>query len=235
MSYIRVYMGKPGRPSHTIESLKLDVASAVAGQTWKLIPSDYRTYEHVASYPLPSRGREIEIVARIEFPVEKRNCGVTYIRRCRAELERRGSKRLADIASTEVRRQKLLRRVANSSHEFRKKAREADRTIREAVEGVRDVAAREVATLSDLFSLGRKGIRDQMEAHLNGKKLKGEKISASAFRDCFKIVTAAVKGLGLPSDQRKPATEAVMEEVAASLRDTQEAIALSTPPDKLLQ
>ena len=46
------------------------------------------------------------------------------------------------------------------------------------------------------------------------------------------MVTQAVKGLGLPSDQRKPATDAIMEELAASLKATREAVALSVVPDE---
>ena len=79
----------------------------------------------------------------------------------------------------------------------------------------------------DLFSLGREGLELQMRAYLDNKEVNGEIIKARAFRECFRIVTAAVKGLGLPSDQKRPATDAIYEEVAAALEATQETVALS--------
>ena len=88
-----------------------------------------------------------------------------------------------------------------------------------------------IASLTDLFSLARKGIDGQMRAHLDGKEWMGEKINARAFRECFRMVTQTVKGLGLPSEERTRAKSAIMDEVAEALKDTQETVALAPGGD----
>ena len=85
-----------------------------------------------------------------------------------------------------------------------------------------------MAGLNDLFALGREGIERQMKAYLAGAEYQGEKIDGEAFRSCFRMVTQAVKGLGLPSDQRDKARDAVMEEVAKSVEATRSAISGET-------
>ena len=64
------------------------------------------------------------------------------------------------------------------------------------------------------------------------KKCKGEAVNGSAFRQCFRMVTQAVKGLGMPSDQKKPAEQAIVEEVAAALKATRETVALAPGSDE---
>jgi hypothetical protein len=70
-----------------------------------------------------------------------------------------------------------------------------------------------------------------MEAHLAQEEWQGEKISAKAFRDCYSMVSGTVKALGIPSDQKKFAHEAIVEEVAESLRATQESLELAPGSD----
>ena len=69
-----------------------------------------------------------------------------------------------------------------------------------------------------------------MRAYNDGEEIHGEKIDASGFRECFRIVTQAVKGLGLPSDQKKPAQQAILEQAAAAIKSTQETVSLATNP-----
>jgi hypothetical protein len=94
---------------------------------------------------------------------------------------------------------------------------------RAELDKVKQAAAESIASLTDLFSLGRKGISAQMQAHLQGSEWQGEKIDARAFRECFRMVSQAVKGLGLPNDQRTVATQAILDEVAAALDGTRDA------------
>ena len=69
-----------------------------------------------------------------------------------------------------------------------------------------------------------------MRAYLNGDEYQDERINKRDFQQCFRMVTQAVKGLGLPSDQRVTANEAIIEEVAAAIRDTQEIVGLAASP-----
>ena len=92
-------------------------------------------------------------------------------------------------------------------------------------------ADRAIAGLNDLFDLGKQGIHEQMKAHLAGKRWQGEKIDGAAFRSCFRMVTQAVKGLGLPTGDQTKARESIMSELAASLASTQKALSLSADPD----
>ena len=100
-----------------------------------------------------------------------------------------------------------------------------------AVEDVRQRAVEAIAGLDELFALGRRGLDGQMRAHLDNQQWQGEFITAQAFRQCFRMVSMAVKGLGLPSEQRQVATKAVMDQVAESIKATQDAIT-SGPGDE---
>ena len=212
---------------YTIKSLRLDVDEAMAGRTWLLLPNGFRAAECGLTYPLPSRRLELQKLPGIYIPPNKQDCGVKYLRRAIKKwkgLQRRANSAVLDVG----RRQKSIQ---ESQWRYNQEIKALRQEAREAVESVRLEAEQAIASLNDLFSLGRKGIDSQMRAHLDGKEWQGERIMAAAFRQCFGMVTRAIKGLGLPSDQRAPAAEAIMEEVAASIKATREAVMLAAKPE----
>lgn len=214
-------------PHHTIKSLRLDLEAARAGKTWQILPEGFRDRTDGSTYPLPSRRLELQKLASIEIPPHRQDCGYFYIRRAIKEWKERQGRAASAIHDVGCRANAIQRSQWRYNQEIKKHKEEA----RKAVNEVRQEAAQAIASLNDLFSLGRKGIDGQMRAYLAGEEYQGERITGAAFRQCFKMVTQAVKGLGLPSDQKAPAADAIFEEYAASLRDTQETLALAPGTD----
>ena len=213
----------PEGGKHTIVGLRLDLASAAAGKTWLLLPEGFRTNECGQLYPLPSARTDIQKLVAIPIPRNKRDCGTLYLKRALKEWKSRQEHRQsAALNSARVEQQ-----VVKARDNFTMLTKELRAEARAAVDEVRAEAQKAVASLNDLFALGRQGIEGQMKAHIAGTEWQGEKIDAEGFRRCFRMVSQAVKGLGLPTEQRDRARDAVMEEFAASLKDTQEAVAMA--------
>ena len=216
----------PGK-DFTIASLRLDLESAAAGKTWLLLPEGFRTEECGKLYPLPTQRLELQKLVAIPIPRNKKDCGCLYLRRAlkkwRASQERRQSAALGAARAE----QQILR----TKSEFTALTREMRAEARAAVDQVKQEAAKAVANLNDLFALGREGIEGQMKAHLSGAEWHGETIDAEGFRSCFRMVSQSIQRLGLPSDQRDKARDAVMEEFAASVKDTQDAVAMAPGSD----
>ena len=211
----------------TIASLRLNLEEAQKGRTWLLLPEGFRASQCGKTYPLPSRRLELQKLVAIYIPKNKRDSGCVYLRRALdkwKEQQARASSALLDMGRREE-------RIKESHYNYQQFIRKCKEDARKAVDEVREETGQAIANLNDLFDLSRKGINEQMKAHLEGRKWQGEKINARAFRECFRMVTQAVKGLGLPSDQRAKADEAIMEEVAASLKDTREAVAFGRGGD----
>ena len=208
---------------HTIKSLRLDLEEAMAGRTWLLLPEGFRAAECGLTYPLPSRRLELQKLSGIYIPPNKQDCGCKYIKRAIKAWKSRQRQATSAVLDVQRRQKSIQQSQWNYNREIKKLKQEA----REAVDGVKAEAAQAIASLKDLFALGRRGIDAQMRAHLAGEEWQGEKITARAFRECFRMVTQAVKGLGLPSEQRAKADAAIMEEVAASIKATQETLALA--------
>jgi len=196
----------------------------MAGKTWLLLPEGFRDRDSGKVYPLPCRRAELQRLIAIPIPEDKTDSGCQYLRRAmklwRSRQERRQSaaydiSRSADKFDARVR-------------QFGTQAKEMRAECRAAVDEVRREAQKAVAGLNDLFALGREGIERQMKAYLAGAEYQGEKIDGEAFRSCFRMVTQAVKGLGLPSDQRDKARDVVMEEVAKSVEATRSALSGET-------
>jgi len=211
---------------YTIKSLRLDLPAAIAGKTWELLPKGFRDCSNGVSYPLPGRRGELQKIAIIPIPehITKRDCGCLYIRRAMAEWRKKQAKAQNSLLNVGRRESQIRRSHDNYTAQIKVCKQEA----RDAVKEVQAEAAKAVASLTDLFSLRREGINKQMKAYLAGEEYQGETINARAFRECFRIVTQAVKGLGLPSDQRPIAAGAVMEEAAAALKATRETVALAS-------
>ena len=212
---------------HTVASLRLDLESAPAGKTWLLLPERIRSNECGMLYPLPGDRTEIQKLVAIPIPKRKKDCGTLYLRRALKEWRKRQEHR----QSAALGAARAETQIINAKKEFTALTKELRAEARAAVDEVRQEAQKAVANLSDLFSLGREGIEGQMKAHIAGTEWKGEPIDARAFRECFRMVSQAVKGLGLPSDQRDKARDVVMEEFAASLKDTQEVVAMAPGSD----
>lgn len=220
------------RVKYTILSLRLDLESAFNGRIDLLLPSGFRDQDGGTSYPLPTRTSELQRLITIPVPPYHKNAGCLYIKRAISELKRRNTRRLSALHDIPLREQ----RVMVAQRQFNQTMSEMKKKAEAAVDGVKQQAEVAIAGLNDLFALGRRGIEGQMKAHLENSEWQGEKISASAFRDCFRMVTQAVKGLGLPSEQRGSAQQAIMDELAASIKDTQETVGLAAdapPPSEV--
>ena len=211
------------RSKHTIESLRLDLEAAEAGKTWLLLPQGFRHRDAGQTYPLPVDRSELQRLISIPVPGSKQDSGCVYIRRAMDVYRNRQKRRQSAVLDISMRQQKVVEATSNLQDRIKQVRRE----ISESLEGVRQESQRAIASLNDLFALGREGLEGQMRAHLLGKLWKNEEINSKAFRDCFRMVAQAVKGLGLPSEQREKAAEAIMEEAAASMRATQEAISMA--------
>jgi hypothetical protein len=214
---------------YTIKSLGLDLAAAENGKTWKLLPEGWRAMECGQTYPLPGRRHELQKIATIYVPPhhKKRDSGCAYIRRAMKAWTERQKNYTSAVHDVGMRANQIKR----SQHNYTLALKKCRQDARDIVDEVREEAVKAVATLNDLFALSRKGLEGQMKAHLDGKEWQGERITSAAFRQCSKIVLQGVKGLGLPSDQRKPASDAVMEELAAALQATQEAVGMAPTID----
>ena len=197
----------------------------MAGRVCELLPEGFRTAEAAQDYPLPSGREEIQRLVSIPLSPSSSN-GNVYLRRAIKAFRMKQARRTSAVNDIAFRQKK----IAVASYRLTREFKELRAEAQNAVDGVKQQAEQAIASLTDLFALGRRGLESQMQAHLGGSEWQGERISAAAFRDCFRMVTQAVKGLGLPSEQRGKAAEAIMEEVAASLDATREAVSLASWP-----
>ena len=213
----------PRETDQTIKSLRLDVEAAKAGKTWLLLPHGFRSRECGSLYPLPRHGKDLELLATIPVPRYCKDAGCSYLRRVAKKVRERHATR--QFSALQIARNE--QHVANAKQEFDALTKKLRAEARAAVDEVKQEAAKAVANLNDLFALGREGIEGQMKAHLSGAEWHGETIDAEGFRSCFRMVSQSIQRLGLPSDQRDKARDAVMEEFAASVKDTQEVVAMA--------
>ena len=215
---------KPRIQKRTCESLRLNLKDAMEGKTWLLLPDGFRNQEGGKTYPLPTSRPELQKLIVIPIPANKSgDSGIYYLHRAVEAFKRRSAERLSPIDMS-----RKINEVDNLKHALREQARRFKLSANEAVEEVRAEAGKAIASLNDLFALGREGLGGIMKAHLAGEQWKGEAVSTDQFMGCFRMVSQAVKGLGLPSEQRDKARDAVMEEVAKSLESTRSAISGST-------
>jgi hypothetical protein len=241
--------GKPqkgeGGDRYTIKSLRLNLKAAHEGKTWLLLPQGFRDQQSGLDYPLPARRNELQKLVAIPIPphIDKRDCGCMYLRRALKKFKAQEFSNISALSDLGRRREQ----IKSSHRNYNTRVRELRQEMRKAVDQVKEEAQVAIASLNDLFALGRKGIDGQMRAHLESRKwphhakckvrkchddCQGEHIDSAAFRQCFRMVTQAVKGLGLPTDQRAEATDAIVEEYAASLKATQEALAMAPSDTK---
>jgi len=208
---------------YTIASLRLNIEDAEAGRSWLLLPEGFRTVHAAKAYPLPTGVGQLQRLVNVPFDPGKTDSGVIYLGRAARRWQALRQRKISTVIDTD----RSLHEVQVTHVELKNTIKDLTDEARAAVDQVKAEADKQIANLSDLFSLGRKGIEGQMRAHLDGETWKGEDISAKDFRECFRMVSQAVKGLGLPSEQRDKAREAVMEEAAAAAKSTFEALALA--------
>lgn len=215
------------RAHRTIETLRLDVASAIAGKHWLLLPNGFRDQDSAKTYPLPSSIEDLQKLIVIPIQPRRHDGGTVYLKRC-IKLYR---EKLAGKQARAVGVAESSDKMAKAQDNFKLQVKQMKAEVREALDGVKAEAEKAIASMHDLFALGRKGIEGQMKAHLDGAPWQGEPIDARAFRECFRMVSQTVKGLGLPSEETKHARDAVMDEIAASIKATQEVLAMAADPD----
>lgn len=210
---------------HTCESLNLDLDAAKSGRTWMLLPEGYRDEASGMTYPLPTSRKELAKLVEIPTPPFKKDCGCVYLHRASQLWLRKPIRR--KIKPIDAEEQRRVHNAYSVSEHFKRRMKKVESEARLSAEQVHRAAAVAVASLTTLFELGRQVIDGQLQAHLSGEEWKGEKISASAARECFRMVTQAVKGFGLKTDQVPAAQETIMREAAEAIKATQEAIALA--------
>jgi len=211
------------RRLNTCVSLELDLTAAEAGQPERLLPRRYRDIELGKTYPLPSRISELRKLVIIPVPPFRKDAGSEYMRRAAARYKELLSRKQSALLDIGARAEQA--RLAQKS--FDKSLESMQAEAKSAVDGVRTEINRAIASLSDLFRLGREGLEGQMKAHLANEPWKGEVIDADAFRQCFRMVSQTVKALGVPTEQSDKAKEAIIEEAAKALQETREALAMS--------
>jgi hypothetical protein len=193
-----------------------------------LLPEGHRDQASGQIYPLPSRLQDLQILSTIFVKSAKIDSGCLYIRRAIAHLREQGKRKQSALLDIGTR----VEKVQHAHEKYLQSVKHVKLEIQETLAGVKREAEQAIANLTDLFALGRKGIEGQMKAHLDGTEWHGEPIDAKAFRECFRMVTQAVKGLGLPSDQRDAAERVIVDELADALAATQDALSQVTDDEE---
>ncbi len=206
---------------YSIESLRLDVDSAMAGKTWLLLPSAFRASGK--SYPLPSKRIELQLLSTIPIPAYKKDDGVLYIKRAIGRWKLRQTQSVRN----EVHIQSGIFRAEQSADKLILRTKELRQQAKQAVDEVREEAQKASASLGDLFSLIRKGLNGMIKAHIAGEEWHGSMVTKREFLTASAVVIGAVKGLGIPSGQGKVAKDVIQEQVAAAIREMQETLALA--------
>lgn len=209
-----------GWARRSIADLRLDLEAAREGRTWLLLPEGFRDQGSGTTYPLPTSGADLQKLAAIYIPGAKMDCGCLYLRRAFKKWRERAGRQESAVHDV----QRRVHEVQQAHSDFRGTLNQLQREAKEAISSVQTHAEQAIASLDYLFGLGRKGISGQMEAHIAGQSWQGEYINARAFRQCFQMVAQAVKGLGLPTPAREGARKAVVDELAASLAATKDAL-----------
>lgn len=225
----KIPTNKDFKSERTIVSLNLGYEDAMKGKVWALLPPGFRYTDAAEAYPVPNKFSDLMKLSAIPIAPNLRSPGVIYLKRCRkacTEFAKRRQSALLDLSNRRANAKTAYDNYRHDMLELREKMKAEKNRVRQTAEEC-------IASLNDLFKLGRRGLDGMMRAHLEGSAWQGETINAAAFRQCFGMITAAVKGLGAATgDQKTSAREAALEEVAASLEDTQAALAMAPGSEK---
>jgi hypothetical protein len=212
---------------YSIKSLRLDIQAGIDGRTWAILPEGFRDHDSGKSYPLPSVREDLQRVAFIPILSKKLDSGSMYIKRALRRWKDNAKNRTSAILDAGNRAQTIATKQADLVQEIRK----AKLETRNIVNEVREEAAKASASMTELFSLGRKGLDGQMKAYLGNTAYQGEMITGKDFRECYRLVSQTVKALGLPDSEKKSAQGAVLDQYAAALKSTQDAVSLAAGPE----
>lgn len=209
---------------HTIKSLRLDINEAKQGRAWNILPDGFRGKGVGHSYPLPSSTVELERISYMPLIAGKRDSGTVYIRRIKTEYKRRIARK-ASLANDVSCRTEKVKRVQEN---FIAKSAFLCGQMHEARDSVRieaeKIKAEMAASVSDLYETAKGELGKQLEAAKEGNTYHGEKITAKAVRECYRLILQTVKGLGLPSVDEDGARETIDKELADAIRGIQENI-----------
>lgn len=226
----KIPTNKDFKSERTIVSLNLGYEDAMNGKVWALLPPGFRYTVAAENYPVPNKFSDLMKLSAIPIAPNLRSPGVIYLKRCRkacTEFSKRRQSALLDLSNRRANAKTAYDNYRHDMLELREKMKQEKNKVRQVAEEC-------IASLNDLFKLGRKGLDGMMRAHLEQKTWQGEPVTGAAFRDCFKMVSAAVKGLGAATeDQKESAREAVLEEVAKSMEDTQAALSMAPGSEKI--
>lgn len=226
----KIPSNKDFKSERTIVSLNLGFDDAMNGKVWALLPQGFRYTDAAENYPIPNKFSDLMKLAAIPLHSNLRSPGAVYLKRCRkacTEMAKRRQNAVLDMSNRRANAKTAYDNYRHDMLELRAKMQAEKNKVRQTAEEC-------IASLNDLFKLGRRGLDGMMRAHLENGEWQGEKVNGAAFRDCFKMVSAAVKGLGAATgDQKTSAREAVLEEVAASLEDTKAALEMAPGTEKI--
>ncbi len=211
----------------SLKNLNLDLNAAKEGKTWLLLPEGYRDSEYGLTYPLPSNRRDLQILSSIVIPEHKGDSGCKYLRRAVEEWKRQQRKQLSALLDVDHRNHQ----IHQAQYQYTAKLKKLTAEARKAANEVREEAKRQVASLSTLFDLTKKGLEGMIQAYLDNKEWHGEKVRNSEFLAAGRIVTQTSKAFGLPPKASDNMTQALMDEYAASVKGTKEVVALAPSDD----
>lgn len=227
-----VYPDSPKEPekgqSRTIKGLRLNIEAAREGKTWLLLPEGFRNEDSGYTYPLPTQAKDIRVIASIVAPPRKSDAGCKYIRRAIKESRNRQQRKLSAALDLSCRESKVI----NAHYDYNRTLKKLRADARMAVDEVRQEARRQTASLNTLFDLTKKGLEGLIQAYLDEKEWHGEKVRNSEFLAAGRMVTKTSKDFGLPAQPGDSMTETVIEELAESIRATQETVALAPGGDE---
>ena len=222
---------RTGGRGHTIKSLRLDLKEVEQGRPWNLLPIGFHGVGVGKSYPLPSSLQELEKLAYLPAFPGKLNSGSVYLRRAKNEYKRRLTRKssLANEVSSHAEKVKRVQENFIAKSEFlRGQMHEARDSVRIEAEKIK---AEMAASVSDLYETAKGELGKQLEAAKLGNDYHGEKITAKAVRECYRLILQTVKGLGLPSTDDDEARDTVEKELADAIRGIQETVSIAPGPD----
>lgn len=218
------------KAQRSIKSLGLDLAAAEAGKTWLLLPIGHRDNESGLTYPLPTFERELHKLAKLYYPKDalKRDAGCRYLRRASKEWNKRQKKKLSAENDMEKRRTQIAAR----QYEYNRHVKSMLAQSRMEMKQVRAEIQKEVANLRTLFDLVREGMDGLLKAYVKNEDYHGHTVKNSEFLAASRIITSTVSRMGMPDEQKLHAQDAITEQIAEHLKNTQAAVAMAPGSDE---
>jgi hypothetical protein len=188
-----------------------------------LLPDGYRKQGNI--YPLPETVEELARLAALSLPRGRMSPhsltgSVCYLKRCRAEYERRVKCKRArpDLEVVEG----VKERVAEAT----KVITRAEAEVAAALSEFQLKAAEATASLTDLYSLAKSGLEKVMKGYVTGQEVNDQAITTSEFTNAAgKVLQQVAKlGAGLAPEDK----EAAEAEVFAEFDKTRERLVRSS-------